>query len=71
MGKVIEFPRRSDDPQPGDGDGGDGREIVIRIVIDGADAPDDRPPEPEPKLERRGRLGAFLWGALIGWCLGG
>jgi hypothetical protein len=71
LGQVIDFPGRPDEPQAGDGDGGDGTEIVIRIVVDWPDVPEDPPDEPEPEPERKGRLGPFLWGALIGWWLGG
>ena len=73
MGKVIEFPGRADEPQAGVGDGGDGTEIVIRIVVDWPDTPENAIPEPEPdpEPERKGGLGPFLWGALIGWWLGG
>jgi hypothetical protein len=71
VGKVIHFPSPGDEPQAGDGDGGDGTEIVIRIVIDGPDAPDDGLPKPEPEPERNGRFGAFLWDAPIGWWFGG
>jgi hypothetical protein len=67
MGEVIEFPGRADEPQAGGRDGGDGTEIVIRIVIDWPDTPENAIPEPE----RKGGLGPFLWGALIGWWLGG
>ena len=72
-GKVIEFPGRADEPHAGDGDGGDGTEIVIRIVVDWPELPDDSIPEPEPdpEPERKSGLGPFLWGALIGWWLGG
>ena len=73
MGEVIEFPGRIDEPQAGDGDGGDGTEIVIRIVVDWPELPEGSTsaPEPDPEPERKGRLGPFLWGALIGWWLGG
>jgi hypothetical protein len=72
-GKVIEFPGRADEPQAGDGDGGDGTEIVIRILVDWPDTPEDAIPEPEPdpEPERKSGLGPFIWGALIGWWLGG
>jgi hypothetical protein len=73
MGKVIEFPGRADEPQAGDGDGGDGTEIVIRLVVDWPELPEGSTsePDPDPEPEREGRLGPFLWGALIGWWLGG
>jgi hypothetical protein len=72
MSNVINFPRPAQEsqqePQQQDGDGGDGGDIVIRIVIDWPETSEDPEPEPEPKS---GRASAFLWGALIGWWLGG
>ena len=64
---VIAFPKRIDGPQAGEGDGGDGTEIVVRIVVDWPDRPQDPTSEREPEPERNGGLGPFLWGALIGW----
>lgn len=50
--------------------GGDRTEIVVRIVVDWPDMPEDSTPEREPETERKGRFGSFIWGALIGWWLG-
>ena len=59
MSNVLSFPKPAEEPQQEDGDGGDGDEIVVRVVIDWPEIPEEPETEPEPK---RGRLGGFLWG---------
>jgi hypothetical protein len=38
----------------GDGDGGGTEELVVRIVLDMPELPDDPEPEPEPAKDQRG-----------------
>jgi hypothetical protein len=70
MGTVVPFRKPkfeeddiSDETEFGGGDGGD---VVIRIVIEG----DFDEIEPEPE-EKGSNVGAFFWGALAGFLIGG
>ena len=65
MADIIQFPKAQ---EPTDGDGEGPTEIVVRVVFEWPDEPEEPEdaPDPEPPPKARGGWGWFWLGALLG-----